>query len=216
MDILLPCNLKEAVQKRSVTPCSLHPPCVYLACLVREQLHRILPLTTAHMPFDTWRKPFYNRPSDCCFMLCLLCRTAYAYHIRLAHPRALEWLPLATLLYDSPVRRIDLSIGFRPLWIPLFRLSLCPFQDSMYDLSPFHTDTPCEPHFQGAERSTQGHEAVFASEPTLTVYRDVARSLTGQGLLFVFRISSSNTMTNFKSIATSPQYCNYQIYVSTS
>ena len=93
MDILLPCNLKEAVQKRSVTPCSLHPPCVYLACLVREQLHRILPLTTAHAPFDTWRKSFYNRPSDCCFMLCLLCRTAYAYHIRLAHPRALEWLP---------------------------------------------------------------------------------------------------------------------------
>jgi hypothetical protein len=137
MDILLPCKLKEAVQKRSVTPCSLHPPCVYLACLVREQLHRILPLTTAHMPFDTWRKPFYNRPSDCCFMLCLLCRTAYAYHIRLAHPRALEWLPLATLLYDSPVRRIDLSIGFRPLWIPLFRLSLCSLPSSMYDFVPF-------------------------------------------------------------------------------
>ena len=69
MDILLPCNLKEAVQKRSVTPCSLHPPCVYLACLVREQLHRILPLTTAHVTFGTWRKSFYNRPSDCCFRL---------------------------------------------------------------------------------------------------------------------------------------------------
>ena len=69
MDILLPCKIKEAVQKRSVTPCSLHPPCVYLACLVREQLHRILPLTTAHAPFDTWRKSFYNRPSDCCFRL---------------------------------------------------------------------------------------------------------------------------------------------------
>ena len=124
---------------------------------------------------------------------------------------------MATLLYDSPVRRIDLSIGFRPLWIPLFRLSLCPFQDSMYDLSPFHTDTPCEPHFQGTERSTQWHEAVFASEPTLTVYRDVARSLTGQGLTIgIKNILKATQLHKSKSIATSPQYYNHQIYVPTS
>ena len=84
---------------------------------VRTTSQDLLP-NTAHVPFDTWDKPFYNRPSDCCLRLACTVALLIPITIRTFAPESVGMATVVTLPYDSPVRRMDLSIGFRPLWIP--------------------------------------------------------------------------------------------------
>lgn len=94
------------------------PVCLFSRFLCGEQLHRILLPTTAHTPFNVWHKPFYNRPSDCCFHLAYSVALLIPITIRAIAPESVGMVTVVTLPYDSPVCRTDLSIGFRPLWIP--------------------------------------------------------------------------------------------------
>ena len=83
---------QESSTKNEVAPCSLHPPCVYFSrFLCGEQLTQDFAFPTAHTPLDAWRKPFYNRPSDCCFRFAYSVALLIPITKRPSHPRASAW-----------------------------------------------------------------------------------------------------------------------------
>ena len=83
---------ESSTKNKGDTPCSLHPLCVYLADFcAANNLHRILLPTTAHTPLDAWRKPFYNRPSDCCFRLAYSVVLLIPITIRTIAPESVGW-----------------------------------------------------------------------------------------------------------------------------
>ena len=83
---------QESSTKNEVTPCSLHPPCVYFSrFLCGEQLTQDFAFPTAHTPLDAWRKPFYSRPSDCCFRFAYSVALLIPITKRPSHPRASAW-----------------------------------------------------------------------------------------------------------------------------
>ena len=93
-----------------------HPPCVYFSrFLCGEQLTRDFAFPTAHTPLDAWRKPFYNRPSDCCFRFAYSVALLIPITKRPSHPRASAWWPWQLYYMTVQIRHIDLSIGLRPL-----------------------------------------------------------------------------------------------------
>ena len=132
MDILLPWFLKRAVQKMTQGLWAPHPLCVYLAdfCAANNFTGFCFPLLPICLstygaslltyPHALLRmgQVFLQSSVWLLHLLCLLRRTAYTYHNTTIAPESIGVVTVVTLLYDSPVRHIDLSIGVSPLWIP--------------------------------------------------------------------------------------------------
>ncbi len=66
--------------------------------------------------------------------------------IRTIAPESVGMVTVATLPHNSPVRCVDLSIGFETFMdTENFHFSHC--KEICMILFPFHADTPCEPHY---------------------------------------------------------------------
>jgi len=107
---------REQYKKRDLWSLSASSPVrLFSRFLCGEQLTQDFAFPTAHTPLDAWRKPFYSRPSDCCFRFAYSVALLIPITKRPSHPRASAWWPRQLYYMTVQIRHIDLSIGLRPL-----------------------------------------------------------------------------------------------------
>ena len=83
---------REQSKKRDLWSLSASSPVrLFSRFLCGEQLTQDFAFPTAHTPLDAWRKPFYNRPSDCCFRFAYSVALLIPITKRPSHPRASAW-----------------------------------------------------------------------------------------------------------------------------
>ena len=107
----------------------------------------------------------------------LLRRIAYTYHKTTIAPESVGLVTVATLLYDSPVRHIDLSIGVRPLWIPKTLTSPISRRFAWFCFLFMLTHHVYHTIQAAWEVQPRAWGWFTAAEPTLAVYRGAACSL---------------------------------------
>ena len=163
LDILLPCKRKKAVHKVTFGLWAPHPPCVYFSrFLCGEQLTQDFASPTALMPFDTRGKPFYNRPSDCCFRLACSVALLLPIAIRAFAPESVGRLAVRG---NSTIRQSNPPYGFVNRvstfeWIPKALTS--PISRGYVWFCFLFILTHHVNHtIQATGRGSQGHEAAF-------------------------------------------------------
>ena len=115
-----------------------------------EQLTQDFASPTAPMPFDMRDKPFYNRPSDCCFRLACSVALLMPITIRTIAPESVSRLAVCG---NSTIQQSIPPYGFVNR-VPTFDMDTENFHFPHFKgicmiLLPFHTNTPCEPHYSG-------------------------------------------------------------------
>ena len=103
---------------------------------------------TAHTPFDAWHKPFYNRPSDCCFRLACPVALLIPITIRAFAPESVGMVNRG----NSTIRQSSPPYGFvnrASAFMDTDSFNFSHFKEICMNLLPFHTYTPCEPHYSG-------------------------------------------------------------------